>query len=266
VLARPELPEGLQDPMTDQPTGALVGAESPSGALQGIGIAAVFLGVAALAAGAFVFSYPGIHAFALQAGVSARLAKLYPLLADAMLVVTLAAVLSLRGAGLPTRMLAWCELLLLLAAAATADAMHAAGRSLPARPASVTAAVLPWVLVLLAFGLLLAMLRRSWRVPVAPRDAGLSIFGAAQEFGAPAPTGTALTEALRAGATPVLAEAVPVQAETRQAETRQAEARQAEARQAETGGEEPADEGAEPEPADGPVFYRVRSSPTPPAG
>ncbi len=230
--------------MTDQPPGALAGPGPTGGVLRGAGIAAVFLGVAALAAGAFVLSYPGIHAFALQAGVGGRLARVYPLLADAMLVVTLAAVLSLRGAGLPSRLLAWAELLLLLAAAATADAMHAAGRSLPARPASVTAAVLPWVLVLLAFGLLLAMLRRGWRAPAAPRDAGLSIFSEPQDFAA-AP---ALTDAVEAG---------PVQAVTVQAGPVQAG----------TSGEQPpddADEGAEPWPADDPVFYRVRSSPAPP--
>jgi hypothetical protein len=197
--------------MTEQPPGALGGPGPASGALRGVGIAAVFLGVAALAAGTFVVSYPGIHAFALQAGVSGRLARVYPLLADAMLVVTLAAVLSLRGAGLPSRLLAWCVLLLLLAAAAGADALHAAGRSLPARPAGITAAVLPWVLVLLAFGLLLAMLRRKWpapqapqgaRPPEAPLDAGLSILST--------PEGLA--------AAPALTQAAPAQAGLSEAE------------------------------------------------
>ncbi len=251
--------------MTDLPPGALADPQRPSEALRGIGIAAVFVGLAALAAGAFVFSYPGIHAFALQAGVSARLARIYPLLADAMLVVTLAAVLSLRGAGLPSRLLAWCELLLLLAAGAAADAMHAAGRSLPARPASITAAVLPWVLVLLAFGLLLAMLRRGWRAPAARPDAGLSIFSAPQDF-VPVPAGSAA----------VLTETVPVQAETVQAETVQAgtvqagtvqaETAQAGTVQAGTSGDDRPAEDDEPGAADDPVFYRVRSSPTPPAG
>jgi len=55
-----------------------------------------------LAAAAFVLSYAGIHAVALSAGVSPRLAKLYPLIFDAMLVVACAAVLALRGAGLPS--------------------------------------------------------------------------------------------------------------------------------------------------------------------
>ena len=78
-----------------------------------------------------------------------------------MLVIVLAAVLALRGAGLPSRLLAWLTLLVVLAAAAGADALHAAGRRLPHQAAAITAAVLPWVLVLIAFVLLLAMLRHA---------------------------------------------------------------------------------------------------------
>ena len=117
------------------------------------------MGVAALAAATFVLSYSGIHVLARQAGITPRLARGYPLVIDAMLVVVLAAVLSLRGAGWPSKLFAWVTLLAVLAAAAGADALHAAGRRLPARDAAVTAAVVPWVLVFLAFALLLAMLR-----------------------------------------------------------------------------------------------------------
>ena len=87
------------------------------------------LGVAALAAATFVLSYSAIRAVALQAGIAPRLARGYPLLLDAMLVIVLAAVLALRGAGLPSRLLAWLTLLVVLAAAAGADALHAAGRT-----------------------------------------------------------------------------------------------------------------------------------------
>lgn len=128
-------------------------------ALRILGLAAVGFGVAALAAATFVLSYPAIHVLALRAGVAPRLARGYPLLIDAMLVIVLAAVLALRGAGLPSRLLAWVTLLAVLGTAAGADALHAAGRKLPERTAAVTAAVLPWVLVFLAFTLLLAMLR-----------------------------------------------------------------------------------------------------------
>ncbi len=126
-----------------------------------LALVAVCLGVAALAGAAFVLSYPGLHAFALQAGIRARLARGYPLIFDVLLVVIASAVLSLRSAGLPSRLLAWICLLALLAAAAGADALHAAGRKLPAQTSAVTAAIVPWALVLIAFALLLAMLRQA---------------------------------------------------------------------------------------------------------
>jgi hypothetical protein len=130
-------------------------------ALRILAMSAVCVGLAALAGGTFVLSYSGIHALALHAGVAPRLARGYPLLIDAMLVIVLAAVLALRGADLPSRLLAWTTLLAVLAAAAGADALHAAGHRLPGHVAAITAAVLPWVLVFLAFALLLAMLRHA---------------------------------------------------------------------------------------------------------
>jgi hypothetical protein len=147
--------------MSDQLTASPVQPGDTPRALRVLALVAVCVGVAALAGAAFVLSYPGIHAFALQAGISTRLAKGYPLIFDVLLVIILAAVLSLRGAGLPSKVLAWTCLLALLAAAAGADAMHAAGRKLPAQSAAVTAAVVPWALVLIAFALLLAMLRQA---------------------------------------------------------------------------------------------------------
>jgi Protein of unknown function (DUF2637) len=136
-------------------------ATQTHGALRVAGLVAVGVGLAALAGAAFVLSYAGIHTVVLQAGVSHRLARGYPLILDVLLVVILAAVLALRGAGWPSRLLAWASLLALLAAAAGADALHAAGKRLPTRPAAVTAAILPWALVLIAFVLLLAMLRHA---------------------------------------------------------------------------------------------------------
>ena len=126
-----------------------------------LALVAVCLGVAALAAATFVLSYSGIRAVALQAGIAPRLARAYPPMVDAMLVIALAAVLALRSAGLPSKVLAWLTLLVVLAAAAGADALHAAGQKLPHNPAAITAAVLPWALVLIAFALLLAMLRHA---------------------------------------------------------------------------------------------------------
>ena len=142
-------------------------------AVRVVALAAVWLGLAALAAATFVLSYSAIRAVALQAGIEPRLARGYPLLLDAMLVIVLAAVLALRGAGLPSRLLAWLTLLVVVAAAAGADALHAAGRRLPHQTAAITAAVLPWVLVLIAFVLLLAMLRHArLRRTAAPAQAG----------------------------------------------------------------------------------------------
>jgi hypothetical protein len=135
--------------------------EQSSRAWRILGIAAVCLGLAALAGATFVLSYSAIRAVALDAGITPRLARGYPVLVDAMLVIVLAAVLALRGAGLPSKVLAWLTLLVVLAAAAGADALHAAGQTLPHQPAAITAAALPWVLVFVAFVLLLAMLRHA---------------------------------------------------------------------------------------------------------
>src|ERR1700756_4901291 len=150
-------------------------------ALRVLALTAVGVGLAALAAGTFVLSYSGIHALALQAGIRPRLARGYPFLIDAMLVVVLAAVLALRGADLPSRLLAWTTLLALLAAAAGADALHAARHRLPDHVAAITAAVLPWVLVFLAFALLLAMLRhaRMRRLAATPAAHGDALASAA---------------------------------------------------------------------------------------
>lgn len=142
----------------------MAGAAHPTdshGGLRLLALAAVAVGVILLAAAAFVLSYSGIHAVALSAGVSPRLARLYPLIFDAMLVVACSAVLALRTAGLPSRCYAWLSLLVLLAAVAAADAVNATGTKLPHRPTAAVIAVIPWALVLIGFGLLLAMLRHA---------------------------------------------------------------------------------------------------------
>jgi hypothetical protein len=154
TLRTEEVPAGAPRAGAAQP-------EKAPRALRVLALAAVCLGVTALAAATFVLSYAAIRSVALQAGIAPRLARGYPLLLDAMLVIVLAAVLALRGAGLPSRLLAWLTLLVVVAAAAGADALHAAGRRLPHQAAAITAAVLPWVLVLVAFALLLAMLRHA---------------------------------------------------------------------------------------------------------
>jgi hypothetical protein len=146
-----------------------------------LGLAAVCLGVAALAAAAFVLSYSGIRAVALGSGISARHAGDYPVLIDAMLVIALLAVLGLRGAGLPSRILSWLALLAVLGVAAAADVQNATGRVLlQYDEAATTAAVLPWALVFLAFVLLFALLRHGrmrHQASVARRQASLTMDG-----------------------------------------------------------------------------------------
>jgi len=127
--------------------------------LRGVALTAVIAGVLVLAAAAFVLSYSGIHAIAQQAGISATLARGYPVIFDALLVITCAAVLSLRGAGPVSRFYAWLSLLVLLGATAGADALHSTGTVVPHRTAALAAAIIPWILLLIGFGLLLAMLR-----------------------------------------------------------------------------------------------------------
>ena len=140
--------------------GAAPAAESHR-VLRMLALVAVSLGVVVLAAAAFVLSYNGIRAVALEAGVSPDLARLYPPMFDVMLVVAGAAVLSLRGAGWIVRAFAWLSLLVLLAAAAGASTLYATNTHLPHKTAAAIAAILPWALALLGFFLLLAMLRHA---------------------------------------------------------------------------------------------------------
>lgn len=144
--------------------------QAPSG-MRLAALVAVVAGVVLLAAAAFVFSYSGIHQLARNSGVTPVLARMYPLIFDAMLVIAGAAVLALRGAGWWTRSYVWFCLLLLLTGVAAGDAVRAMHVSLPARPSRAVVAVTPWVLVLLAFGMWLAMLRHLRRVRKGPGEA-----------------------------------------------------------------------------------------------
>ncbi len=170
-----------QPPMSNDPVGRRPRSAGLHSTLRAAALAAVALGVVLLAAAAFVLSYEGIHHIALRAGVSPGLAKLYPLIFDVMLVVAGAAALALRGAGWWARCYAWGSLLILLAAMAVGNAVYATGTTLPAQPTKVAAAVIPWVLLLMAFGLLLVLLRhfRSTRSSAAIATADATAPGAA---------------------------------------------------------------------------------------
>ena len=145
--------------MSNDPVGRPARSADLHSKLRLAALAAVVAGVVVLAAAAFVLSYEGIHQIALRAGVSPGLAKLYPVIFDVMLVIAAAAALALRGASWWARCYAWGLLLILLAAVAVGNAVHATGTTLPAQPTKAIVAVTPWVLLLLAFGLLLQLLR-----------------------------------------------------------------------------------------------------------
>jgi hypothetical protein len=155
--------------MTEYPAGRGHRSGDLTPGLRLAALTAVIIGVVLLAAAAFLLSYSGIHHIALQAGVSPKLARLYPGIFDAMLVIASAAVLALRGAGWLTRAYVWLCLIALLAAVATGDAVHAMGVALPRQPARAGVAITPWALVLLSFGMLLAMLRHLRRARAASR-------------------------------------------------------------------------------------------------
>jgi hypothetical protein len=131
-------------------------------------------GVVLLAVAAFLVSYAGIRQIAVAAGVSPALAGLYPVIVDAVLVVACVAALALRGGEWWMQGYAWLSVISLLAAVAVAGAVHAAGISLPHRPAAAAVAAMPWAAFLLGFGLWLSMLRhlRTVRAANPPGDPG----------------------------------------------------------------------------------------------
>ena len=153
-----------------------------------VALVAAIAGVVLLAAAAFILSYSGIHRIALTAGVSAGQARIFPVIFDAMLVVGCAAILSLRGADWWLRAYAWLVTILLLIVVATADAWHAIGTHLPHRAVAATVAVIPWVLLLIAFTLLLAMLRQFRQIHLASARPGTAEATPAQATGKPAAT------------------------------------------------------------------------------
>ena len=84
--------------------------------------------VLAIAAGAFAFSYSGCATWRSRQDVSPRLARFYPLIFDAVLIVACAAAVTLRGA---LRGFAWLAVLVVIGAVATADTVHAMSITVP---------------------------------------------------------------------------------------------------------------------------------------
>jgi hypothetical protein len=121
----------------------------------------VALVVIAMAAATFIFSYDGVHAFALLGGMSAKLARYYPGLFDAVLVIACIAAVVLRDARWWARAWAWVVLVVVLAAIGATDVLHATNNTLRQRTTEGIVAAAPVVAVLLAFSLLLTLLRQS---------------------------------------------------------------------------------------------------------
>jgi outer membrane biosynthesis protein TonB len=130
----------------------------------------VALLVIAVAGAAFVFSYDGVHAIALFGGMSTQLARYYPGLFDAVLVVACVAAVMLRDGRWWARLWAWVVIIVVLAAIGTTDVLHAMNYTLRHRVTEGVVAAAPVVAVLLAFSLLLTLLRLS-RAP-GPQAAG----------------------------------------------------------------------------------------------
>ena len=131
---------------------------------------AVLIVVLAIAAGTFVLSYSGVHAIVLQAGVSPRLARIYPGLFDAVFVIACVAAVVLRDARWWARWYAWLVIILMVVVVGAADVVYAIDATLRHRTIEGVVAAAPWVLLLLAFCLMLTMLRQS-RVQQAPATA-----------------------------------------------------------------------------------------------
>jgi hypothetical protein len=138
---------------------------------RALALTAAAIGLAAVTAAACVLSYSAVVRVARDSGVSAPLDKVYPLIIDAMLVVTGAAVLALRRAGLPSRIYCWLCFLALLALTTVASAVRSGGIMLPGRPTEIGAAALPLVFVLASVGLVFALLQEPSRSARASRAA-----------------------------------------------------------------------------------------------
>jgi hypothetical protein len=174
----------------------------PHPTLRLAALTAVIIGVILVAVAAFLLSYEGIHQIALQAGVSAGLARLYPLMFDAMLVIACAATLALRSAGWGAKCYVWASLLLLIGAMAVGDALHATGVKLTGEAARATIAIIPWVLLLMGFGLWLVMLRQWRRTRAMAADGTGGGRAALASVGSAAGAGGAVTRVAGRGAAP----------------------------------------------------------------
>lgn len=123
-----------------------------------IGVAVVLL---AVAAATFTLSYGGIHVIALGAGIPAQLARYYPGVLDAALVIACLAAVMLRDGRWWARGYAWLAIVVIVVVGGGANVVHAMNVVLPRRQTAGAVAAAPWVLLLLSFSLWLTVLRQS---------------------------------------------------------------------------------------------------------
>ncbi len=190
----------------DNPPGRNGGPPGHQG-LRLLALLTVIAGVLALAAAAFVFSYAPVYDIARAAGLRPGLARFYPALPDAVLVVACAAALALRGAHWWARWLVWLSIIALVALVGAADAVHAMAIKLPRRPAAAAVAVLPWALLLLGFRLWLSVLRHTRKDQARPAPPVITV--AAAKAAATADAAMASPAADSATASPVADPGIP---------------------------------------------------------
>lgn len=120
------------------------------------------LGVATLAGISFVLSYDDLRALAMEGRAAERWAPAYPVMVDALVVVTILSLVVARHARWWNRWPRWILLLLLLAGSAAASVQRALKGfgPLPDEPLKAGVAVAPYVLLALATLLWLAMFRQ----------------------------------------------------------------------------------------------------------
>ncbi|MFF0524308.1 hypothetical protein ACFYTC_36910 [Actinomadura nitritigenes] len=118
--------------------------------------------VVALAAGAYVLTYPVLRELALAGRASRRWAPVYPVMADALTAMTILALVVARNARWWSRLLRWALLLLLVAGAAAAAVQHAVWGfdSLPRDSVRAGVAVAPHVMLVIAVWLWLTMIKQ----------------------------------------------------------------------------------------------------------
>jgi hypothetical protein len=144
------------------------------------------LGVAALAGVAFVVTYGDLRALVVEGHAPRRLAPAYPVMFDALITVTILALVVARNSRWWTRWPRWLLLLVLLAGAAAASVQRATKgyAALPDEALKAGTAVAPHVMLLLAIWLWMAMFKQA-RTALARRAASSSEGSAPDEDGPP---------------------------------------------------------------------------------